>query len=374
MSSDPDLARQVRSRVFRSRARKTLLTLLSILTAGLLLFSAAAAGIIRLPLEGAPLSQDTQWVLDITQGERLRAMGLDGSGVTICLVDSGIDLVHPDLAQARVSAWKDFVNGESLPYDDSGHGTAMAGLMVSSGRLRGVAPGASLIVAKALRSNGTGSSETVGKAIRFCMDPDGDGDLRDGADIISLSLGAQRTPFTTDAAAKAASAAAERGIFVVSSAGNDGREDDGDVGTPASEPLVIAVGSVNRRLEIAAFISRGNNSALASPSREDPHRKPEFVLPGVALTTTGRGSSYSAITGTSASAALLSGILALILQAHPELRKAGIDAVIEVKKVMMRTALTLEGQRVPHDDYYGYGLPQVYEAHLLLEARLGNRE
>ncbi len=281
-------------------------------------------------------------------------------------MDSGVDLLHPDLAHVNLEAWRDFIRGEEQAYDDDGHGTAMAGLIFSRGRLPGVAPGASLLVAKALRADGTGSSETVGKAIRFCMDPNGDGSPVDGADIISLSLGAQRTPFTTNAAAKAALEAVAQGIFVVSSAGNDGREDDGDVGTPADEALVIAVGALNHRQEIAAFSSRGNNSPLLE-ERVNPDRKPEFVLPGVGLATTARGASYTSITGTSASAALLSGMLALLLQAHPSYRRQDVQAVRDVKVALMQTARTLEGQQIPHDDWYGYGLIQVHDAHLLLD-------
>ncbi|MFQ5838304.1 MAG: S8 family serine peptidase [Thermoplasmata archaeon] len=374
MRPDGDLAWKVRHQVRMGRLRKSALVLAALIVAGSLLASMVASGIISVPLDGVTLSRDSAWVMRITQAERLWDMGYDGTGVTICLVDTGIDSLHPDLARARIAAWKDLVSGERLPYDDGGHGTAMAGLMVADGRFRGLAPGASLIVVKALRSNGTGSSETVGRAIGFCMDPDGDGDLRDGADIISLSLGAQRTPFTTNAAANAAEEATLMGIFVVSSAGNDGREDDGDVGTPANEPLVMAVGSLNHRLEIAAFSSKGNNSPLVKPPRLDPHRKPEFVLPGVGLMTTARGSSYTVMTGTSASAALLSALLALLLQAHPEYRKAGAEGLREVKMVLMHTSLRLPGQQLPHDDYYGYGLVQVSDAHLLLNAYSEERD
>lgn len=359
-------AAAVQKAVLRGRARRSCIAVGSVALAAILLLAFAAAGLVSLPLEGMPLDMDVEWVLEVTGGAKLRAAGYDGSGIIICLVDSGIDMIHPDLARVRLVAWKDLINAEAVAYDDGGHGTAMAGLMVANGRLKGVAPGASLIVVKALRSNGTASSETVAKGIEFCMDPDGDGDISDGADIISLSLGAQRTPFRTDAAAKAARRAAEMGIFVVSSAGNDGREDDGDVGTPASEPLVIAVGSLNDRLEIAAFSSKGNNSMAIKPPRVDPHRKPEFVLPGVGLITTARGSSYSSMTGTSVSAALLSGLLALLLEAHPEYRKAGVQGIVAMKEALMRTSIPLEAQRIPHDDRYGYGLPQVFDAHLLL--------
>ncbi len=360
-------AREVVSQVRRATLRQTLFIVAALGVAASLIISLAAAGLMSLPLGGVPLEGDP-WVLEVTQADMLRSLGYDGSGVTICLVDTGIDLVHPDLASISLSAWRDFVDDEPYPYDDGGHGTAMAGLIAARGRLTGIAPGASLIVVKALGSNGTGSSDTIGKAIRFCMDPDRDGDISDGSDIISLSLGAQTTPLKTNAAALAADDAIRAGIFVVSSAGNDGREDDGDVGTPADEPLVIAVGTLNGRLEVAAFSSKGDNGYPFNPSRVDPNMKPEFVMPGVSLLTTARTSSYTAMTGTSVSAALFSGLLALILDANPSFRKGSEDTVLQVKSVLMDTARPLAAQETPHDDWYGYGLVQAYEAHLRLDS------
>ncbi|MDX1534733.1 MAG: S8 family serine peptidase, partial [Thermoplasmata archaeon] len=336
------------------------------LAAATVLALLGSAGLLQLPLDGPRLSDDHAWIAELTDADRLADLGYEGTGVTLCLVDSGIDLLHPDLARADLVAWNDLVNREPLPYDDSGHGTAMAGLIVGQGNVRGLAPGVALMVAKALRADGTGSSDTIGRAIRYCMDPDGDGNPQDGADIISLSLGAQKTPFVTNAAAVAARNATQSGLFVVSSAGNDGRQDDGDVGTPANEPLVFAVGAVDRDLAIAPFSSQGNNSPLQTPARVDPHRKPEFALPGVGLFTTTGGASYTTMTGTSASAALLSGLLALLLEAHPEVRKAGPAAVLATKAALMQSAMPYPGQLRPHDDRYGYGMAQAYEAHLLL--------
>lgn len=364
--SDPS-AGDVRRQVRAERAKKAIVIAASLVASATVLAVLASSGIIQLPLDGA-VSNDHIWITELTGTDRLGDLGYDGSSVTLCLVDTGIDLLHPDLAQTRLVAWNDLVNREPLPYDDSGHGTSTAGLIVGQGKVRGIAPGVSLIVAKALRSDGTGSSDTIGRAIRYCTDPDGDGSLQDGADIISLSLGAQKTPFVTNAAALAARNATEAGIFVVSSAGNDGLHDDGDVGTPANEPLVLAVGSVDRDLVIAPFSSKGNNSPLQTPPRADPNRKPEFALPGVGLFTTTAGASYTAMTGTSASAALLAGMLALLLHAHPEVRQTSASAVQNTKTALMLTAAPYGPQRTPHDDYYGYGLPQVYRAHLLLEA------
>lgn len=368
MKEEEEKARQVVSQVRRATLRQTLFVVAALSVAATIVISFATVGLIRLPLNGVPIDGNT-WALDVTQADRLLSLGYDGSGVTICLVDTGIDLIHPDLASAHLVVWKDLVNGETYPYDDSGHGTAMAGLIAARGRLTGVASGASLIIVKALGSNGTGSSDTVGKAIRFCMDPNKDGDTSDGADIISLSLGSQTTPFKTNAAALAAEEAIESGIFVVSSAGNDGREDDGEVGSPADEPLVVAVGSINRHLEIAAFSSRGDNGYPWNPSRADPNKKPELVLPGVGLITTSRTSSYSVITGTSASAGLFSGLLALLLEANPGLLRGTADTVLRVKAALMHTAERLDDQDTPHDDWYGYGLVQAYAAHVYLASQ-----
>ena len=66
--------------------------------------------------------------------------GLDGTGVRVCIVDSGIDTTHQDLAGINLVAWRDFVNNQEQPYDDQGHGTSMAGILVADGWMEGVAP------------------------------------------------------------------------------------------------------------------------------------------------------------------------------------------------------------------------------------------
>lgn len=73
---------------------------------------------------------------------------LSGSGVTVCIVDSGISTEHSDLDTMNLKSWKDFVNDRDTPYDDHGHGTSMAGILVANGWLKGVAPQVNLLVAK----------------------------------------------------------------------------------------------------------------------------------------------------------------------------------------------------------------------------------
>ncbi len=300
----------------------------------------------------------SEWAFAMTQVDALQARGLTGSGVVVCLVDTGIDLGHPDLARVPVLAWRDFVKRGASPYDDDGHGTAMAGLIAGRGALRGVAPGVSLIVAKALDSRGRGTSAGLAAAIDFCVDPNRDGNPADGAGVVSLSLAAATNLTVGNDLTVAVASALASGVVVVASAGNDGLADDGDVQSPASIPGVIAVGSVDDHGAIARFSSIG-----AEAGRTDPDRKPELVAPGVDLLTTAHGGGYRLVSGTSASAAFVSGAIALILEGRPgAVRSNTANTPAAIKAILTSTAERLPGQRVPHDPHYGYGLVQVASA------------
>ena len=106
---------------------------------------------------------------------------LNGNGVTVCIVDSGIMPEHVDIEDAEIVMWKDFVQNRAKPYDDHGHGTSMAGILIADGWMKGIAPKVNLLVAKALSEDGTGDDGVVAEAIDWCV--------TNGADIISLSLG-----------------------------------------------------------------------------------------------------------------------------------------------------------------------------------------
>ncbi len=293
----------------------------------------------------------SEWAFTMTGARELNAIGLTGKGVSVCIVDSGIDMLHPDFAHLRLVAWKDFVNLRSEPYDDNGHGTAMAGLIVANGSLRGIAPDAALIVVKALNSAGFGSSQAVADGIRFCVDPFGNGAR--GADIISISLGSKAPLFVATDVSLAAQAALNRGVFVVAAAGNDGGPfDDGDVAIPANVPLALAVGAVDVSGRIAPFSSIGS-----SVNRTDPNLKPEVAAPGVQIITTAPGAHYVTVSGTSPATAVAAGVVALLLQRHPELRPGGLMGnVLAVKWALARSATTEPGQLLPHDPWYGYGV------------------
>lgn len=299
------------------------------------------------------------WALEMTQVDSLQGDGLDGTGVRVCIVDTGIDPLHPDFRDLNIVGWRDFVGGQSRPYDDRGHGTAMAGIIFARGRLRGVAPGADLIVAKAITASGSGSDRDVADAIDFCTDPNGDRDASDGAHVISLSLGGYSHPILWTQTEDAVNRAFTLGALVVAAAGNDGEADDGDVESPASVERVIAVGAVDSSRTIASFSSEGAPAGGIPPRpREDPNRKPELSAPGVLIATTSSGGSYALVSGTSPSAAFVSGIVALLLERHEQYKRnpAGIQPF---KEALMRGALAANAQDVPHDPHYGYGIARA---------------
>lgn len=314
----------------------------------------------------------TEWAFIITQINEMNDMGFYGSNVTIGIVDTGIDVNHSALQHLSV-VWKDYVNNESVPYDDNGHGTHIAGIISARGELNGTAPEANLIVVKALDEDGKGSDRTVAEAIYFCMDPDQDGNMSDGADIISLSIGGFDWPFIGDfmgdASNKACQAAIDMGIVVVVAAGNNGPHNS-DVSPPATVPLTIAVGAIDHNKNIAEWSSRGDNDGLPFLSfddRNDPNKKPEVVAPGVGIISTYKDGFYANLSGTSIAVPFVTGIIALLLEGCPQLKHKDASAVEHLKMVLKDTAEKLEGQKTPHDRYYGYGLIQSYDAFLALE-------
>lgn len=303
--------------------------------------------------------EPSTWALGMTQVSDLHAGNVTGKGVTVCIVDTGVDLGHPELTHVRLAGWRDLVQDRREPYDDEGHGTLMAGIILARGRLTGVAPDAALIAVKAISATGSGSDFRIASAVTFCTDPNQDGDGTDSAHVISLSLGGTPSPYLGSATEDAVNRAMDQGVIVVAAAGNDGRDDNGDVESPASVPRVISVGAVDRQGVVAAFSSRGRNDGPSPmPVREDPDRKPEVVAPGVEIASLLDGGGYAYATGTSPAAAFVAGIVALLLEAHPEYRlNPGLLSALKV--AFMGGASPVVGQTVPHDDRYGYGIVQA---------------
>ena len=278
------------------------------------------------------------------------------------LVDSGIMLDHKDLDSFNVVLWKDFIQSKSTPYDDNGHGTSMAGILVADGWMKGIAPQVDLLVAKALGKDGSGSDEVVAEAIDWCAEND--------ADIISLSLGGapDLLPFdigTGRGSDEATNDAIDLGIFVVAAAGNDGgANDDGDVSNPCGERLVICVGGVTQSGEHWIGSSTGDNNGRIVPlpllaPRSDPHKKPELVAPAEKVAVINYEGSWSLVDGTSAATVYVTGAIALLLQQNPELADATSSSNTEQVKDWIEQSVTPQDGQTGHDDDYGYGLLQI---------------
>ena len=286
-----------------------------------------------------------------------------GEGGSVCIVDTGMELNHPDLEGFDVAGWVDIVQGKSNPYDDNGHGTNMAGILVADGWINGVAKNVELYVAKALLANGSGYEEDVVAGIDWCMNQN--------VNIISLSLGGGQDLFpllgssgrTIEDSVNDASA---RGIFVIAAAGNDGgEEDDGDVSSPGSERRVICVGGVTQSGDHWQKSSTGNNGFSALPfklPRNDPDKKPELVAPAKEVPVLNTQGTWSSSSGTSAATVFVTGAIAILLEAQPQLASNGtsgdVSTIDTVKDWLMQSVQPKDGQS-GHDNDYGYGLLDI---------------
>jgi Subtilase family len=261
------------------------------------------------------------------------AHGTRGRGVVVAVIDTGIDYNHPALGGGigpgfRVAGGYDFINDDADPNDDHGHGTHVAGIVgASSNTLTGVAPESTLLAYKALDAGGHGEFSGVVAAIDRALDPDGNGDPSDAADVINLSLGGYGTP--EDPVAQAVENAIAHGVVVVAAAGNTG--DFYSIGSPACAPNAITVGASELSGALAPFTSKGPNTHLYTI-------KPEVVAPGVNIVSAVPGGGQRALNGTSMAAPHVAGAAALLLAVHPEWTPA------EVKSALVTTAFDLNAE------------------------------
>jgi serine protease AprX len=167
------------------------------------------------------------------------SLGINGSGVRVAVIDSGIDDTHVDLI-GKVVGWKDFINDKDEVYDDRGHGTHIAGIIAGLGNqnsdYRGIAPGADLLGVKILDEYGQGTLADVIAGIEWSV--------KNNVDIINLSLGTRITGDGTTATDMAVNRAVELGSTVVVSAGNFGPNGSQTIGIPGTAENAITVGAI----------------------------------------------------------------------------------------------------------------------------------
>ena len=156
--------------------------------------------------------------------------GYDGNGITISIIDTGIELNHPDLDDNIIGGY-DFVDNDEMPDDANGHGTQVAGIIASNGNLKGIAPNSKILMYKVSEDGESVPTELIIKAIEKSIEDD--------ADIINISLGINQTNTKID---QAVNKAIKNNIFVVTAAGNFGPELN-TIGSPGINPNVITVGA-----------------------------------------------------------------------------------------------------------------------------------
>ncbi len=178
----------------------------------------------------------------------------DGTGVTVAIIDSGIDYRHPDFGD-RVVGGYDFVNDDTDPMDDNGHGTHVAGIVAANGKVRGVAPGANLVAYKAMDQFGNGELVDIIAALDAAVAPDNP----HRADVVNLSLSGPGDG--NDPMSVAANRAVAAGVVVVASSGNAG-PGAGTVSSPASADGVLTVGASASGITVP-------NVSMVVPSRQD---------------------------------------------------------------------------------------------------------
>lgn len=258
-------------------------------------------------------------------------MGITGKGVTVAVIDTGI-YPHPDYAD-RIVGWKDMVNDRATPYDDNGHGTHCAGLVLGNGymaggKFKGSAPEASLVGVKVLSGEGGGAMSDVVRGIEWAIENKEKYNIR----VLSMSLGApsfQKEKY--DLVAKAVEKAWDAGIVPVIAAGNSGPFLE-TIGSPGMSSKSVTIGAYDDKNTadlnddtMAFFSSRG-------PTTRDRTIKPDLASPGVQLVSTlSKGSTidheniprygddYILLSGTSMATPVAAGVVACVLQADPNL-------------------------------------------------------
>jgi serine protease AprX len=230
--------------------------------------------------------------------------GLTGSGVNVCVLDTGVDPTHEQLDSKSI-VWSDFIAGAATPYDDHGHGTHVASIAVGDGvggaqasRFGGVAPAAGLWAGKVLDEQGSGDESGIVAGIEWCA-------AAPEVDVISMSLGTALPSDGSDVLSLAVNAAVADGKVVVAAAGNSGDAPD-TIASPGAAADAITVGAASEwsaatgaanhsdGIYLAYFSSRGGDTFAGD-------MKPDIVAPGVTIkaANANTGTGYIVHSGTS---------------------------------------------------------------------------
>ncbi len=289
------------------------------------------------------INADDAWRVEDNNG-----IPVTGEGITIAIIDTGIDYTHPDFGNCertnnindggceKVIGGYDFINDDNDPMDDDYHGTHVAGIAAGDGVLQGVAPSAKLVAYKVCGGGGSCQRADVISALERAVDPNDDGDFSDKLDVVSMSL---NFPGNSDSPTSLATdnLVLGGGVTAVIASGNDG-PNPSTLGEPGSSREALTVGAVDKQDGMADFSSRG--PAVWS---EGQIFKPDVVAPGVLICSARLGNigtgcfddRHVAAEGTSMAAPHVTGLVALLLQKYPSFEPQ------EIKNLIMSNAIDL---------------------------------
>ncbi len=289
---------------------------------------------------------NNSWGVKHIGSDTVHGAGNKGSGVTVCVIDSGVDYTHPDLAGNYLAVGKDYVNNDNFPFDDPGHGSHVAGTILAldnnvDNSVVGVAPEATLIAYKILDQNGNGYISDAIAALQDCIAKEGQ--------VTNSSFGTQSNPGSLVQAAY--DNAETAGLVNVAAAGNASFRRCKKIAYPARYGSVIAVTATDPNNQIASFSCRGSQAELAAP--------------GVAINSTVplgpcglcSASNYLLLSGTSMASPHVAGVAALVIASGITDDNFNGRINDEVRQRLQQTVDNLGSA-----NNYGYGLVHADEA------------
>lgn len=304
-------------------------------------------------------SEQVPWGVKAIYNDSSLSKSSGGLGVNVAILDTGVLKTHPDL-ENRIKVCEDFsgpvtiVDGKCD--DKNGHGTHVAGIIAADGGLDGLgiygmAPEANLFVYKVCSNNGTCWADDIAVALRMAVD--------DGANIVNMSLGSDNS---SQLIIDATNYVVSKNILVVAAAGNDGPY-VGSIDYPGADANVVAVGAVDKNIQIPDWSSRGIN--LTTKSYVVEEKDVEFVAPGVNVESTWKDGGYAILSGTSMASPYIAGLVAKLWSRLPEQssildsqdESGQINSASVIRDILQK--LTTDLLPIDDDDNSGFGFPHL---------------
>jgi subtilisin family serine protease len=263
-----------------------------------------------------------------------------GEGITVAVIDTGIDASHPDLVGQIAPGGYDFVGKDDDPRDGNGHGTHVAGIIaaaLNNGEgIAGIAPKAKIMPLRVLDDNGRGSTFAILKAMSHAV--------KKGAKVINLSLGSPPGGILSRGYMKIfGDSLVRKGVLLVAAAGNEG----GAVGMPAQVSSFMAVGATNATDKLASFSNFGKTISVTAPGVDILSTMPTYpcnLSTNHASTVT---TTYSKLSGTSMATPIVAGAAALIWSQNPTWKPQ------QVREALEKSAIDLGA--AGRDQQFGFG-------------------